>query len=165
MIKIELTKIELPDGTVLKIPNTGSGWELINSVTLEEPTKTVALGGNLDEYGIVYFKVSIPAVDEVYYSAISLSQTSAFNWTQNVNQSSTPAEQPYYFRGIYYSEENKAFCEVGKASQYELNARISNAQSSLSIPFIPKYLVVTTNTENINLPVNTHAEIWGIKRS
>lgn len=164
MIKIELTKIELPDGTVLKIPNTGSGWELIDSVTLEEPTKTVALGGNLDEYGIVYYYVKIEAVDTEYYSGISFSETSSIDWHHVVVQNKTPINQPYFYRGRYFIEKNRAYCESGKASQYDNNARIFQS-SLLTDGVIPKYLVVFSNTDEINLPVNTHAEIWGIKRS
>lgn len=144
--------------------SSGGSWELIDEITLEENTNQVAVGGELDKYGLVYFKISVPAMAQKYYLGMSLSQTPKMNWTQKVNQSEVPIDQPYYFRGIYYFEENKVFCEVGKASQYEINARISNAQSSLIPPFIPKYIVAISNTTDITLPVGTYLGVWGIKK-
>ena len=44
-------KIKLPDGSVLDI---GGGYELVHSVTLQEEAKTLAVGGDLDKYGMFY---------------------------------------------------------------------------------------------------------------
>lgn len=139
-----------------------SAYELIAEGTLEEEVKQMAIGGNLDEYGIVYYYVKIEAVDTEYYSGISFSKTSSIDWDNLVPQPKTPINHPFFYRGRYFMEKNRAYCESGKASQYDTNARIY--QSSL-ITDIPKYLVVFSNTDEINLPVGTHVELWGVKKS
>ena len=152
----------------IEVPQGGGGgvssaYELIAEGTLEEEAKQMAIGGNLDEYGIVYFYVRIEAVDTEYYSGVSFSATSSINWSNTIYQTKTPINQPYFYRGRYFMEKNRAYCESGKASQYDTNARIY--QSSLITDIIPKYLVVFSNTDEINLPVGTHVELWGVKKS
>lgn len=153
----------------IEIPQGGGGgvssaYELIAEGTLEEEAKQMVIGGNLDEYGIVYYYVKIKAVDTEYYSGISFSATSSINWSNIINQTKTPINQPYFYRGRYFMEKNRVYCESGKASQYDNNARIFQS-SLLTNDIIPKYLVVFSNNDGINLPVGTRAELWGVKKS
>lgn len=153
----------------IEIPQGGGGgvssaYELIAEGTLEEEAKQMVIGGNLDEYGIVYYYVKIKAVDTEYYSGISFSATSSINWSNIINQTKTPINQPYFYRGRYFMEKNRVYCESGKASQYDNNARIFQS-SLLTNNIIPKYLVVFSNNDGINLPVGTRAELWGVKKS
>lgn len=141
-----------------------SAYELIAEATLEEEAKQMAVGGNLDEYGIVYYYVKIEAVDTEYYSGISFSETSSINWHYMNIQNKTPINQPYFYRGRYFIEKNRAYCELGNASQYDTNARIFKG-SLLTDGIIPKYLIVLSNTDGVNLPVGTHAELWGVKKN
>lgn len=158
-----LLNLEIPQG-----PAGGGGvssaYELIAEGTLEEEAKQMVIGGNLDEYGIVYYYVKIKAVDTEYYSGISFSATSSINWSNIINQTKTPINQPYFYRGRYFMEKNRVYCESGKASQYDNNARIFQS-SLLTNNIIPKYLVVFSNNDRINLPVGTRAELWGVKKS
>lgn len=141
-----------------------SAYELIAEGTLEEEAKQMAIGGNLDEYGIVYFYVKIESVATEYYNGVSWSETSNIDWHYVGIQNKTPINRPYFYRGRYFIEKNRAYCEWGGASQYDNNARIfRNAISTDDI--IPKYLVVFSNDNTTNLPVGTHAELWGVKKN
>lgn len=141
-----------------------SAYEFIAEATLEEEAKQMAVGGNLDEYGIVYFYVKIEAVEQEYFNAISWSQTDSFNWKYNNAEPKTPIGYPYFYRGRYFIEKNRAYCEWGKASRYDTNAKIYQT-SIITQDMIPKYLCVCSNTDGVSLPVGTHVELWGVKKN
>lgn len=155
----------------INIPNSSGGtggsnevWKLIDEVITEEEVKQISVGG-LDSYGVVYFFAEVPKNEQVYYLGLSLSETENMDWRYVFSQNAVPINQPYFFRGIYYTQSNDSvFCEVGKASQNENNARISNAQSSLTTLITPKYLVLCANDDVINLPIGTRLLAYGIKK-
>lgn len=151
-------------GTSVGNDESYSGWEFITKQTLEEEAKKMAVGGNLDEYGILYFMCEIPAMQEQYYGGVSFSETSSYDWTQHSYDVNIPIDYAYYFRGILFAQNQKCYAEVAKASRYDQNAKLSSAQSSLIIPYFPKYLVITVNTDSVNLPIGTSIEILGIKK-
>lgn len=151
-------------GTSVGNDESYSGWEFITKQTLEEEAKKMAVGGNLDEYGILYFMCEIPAMQEQYYGGVSFSETSSYNWTQHSYDGNIPIDYAYYFRGILFAQNQKCYAEVAKASRYDQNAKLSSAQNSLIIPYFPKYLVITVNTDSVNLPIGTSIEILGIKK-
>ena len=108
-----VSKIKLPDGSVLDIG--GGGYELVHSETLQEEFRTLAVGGNLDKYGMFYVYVMLPASSVQYSLFVSYSETSVFNWvlthTNNVS-----AEYPFYFRGECRQEDERAYISNGGAS-------------------------------------------------
>lgn len=141
-----------------------SAYELIAEATLEEEAKQMAVGGNLDEYGIVYFYIKIEAVEQEYFNAISWSKTESFDWHCVNTESKTAIGYPYFYRGRYFVEKNRAYCEWGKASRYDTNATIYQ-DSIITVDMIPKYLCVCSNTDGVSLPVGTHVELWGVKKN
>lgn len=153
-----VSKIKLPDGSVLDIG--GGGYELVHSETLQEEAKTLAVGGDLDKYGMFYVYVMLPASSVKYSLFVSYSNNSTFNW-ENTWNSSVSAEYPFYFRGECRQENDQAYISNGGASQYSTSA---NPNKTLVLGYLPKYFIMKVNTDGVMLPVGTHVEIYGIRR-
>lgn len=153
------TKIQLPNGETVNLSG-GGGYELVHSETLQEEAKTLAVGGDLDKYGMFYVYVMLPASSVQYSLFVSYSNTSTFNWTNTWN-SSVPAEYPFYFRGECRQEDERAYISNGGASRYSENA---NPNKTLVPGYLPKYFMMTANTDGVMLPIGSHVEIYGIRR-
>lgn len=152
------TKIRLPNGETVNL--SGGGYELVHSETLQEEAKTLAVGGDLDKYGMFYVYVMLPASSVQYSLFVSYSNTSAVNWGKNWN-SKVPVEYPFYFRCECRQEDGQAYISNGGASQYSEN---TNLNKNLVTNYLPKYFVMTANTEGVMLPIGTQVEIYGIRR-
>lgn len=139
---------------------SGGGYELVHSETLEEEAKTLAVGGDLDKYGMIYVYVMLPASSVQYSLFVSYSNTSTFNWGKNWS-SSVPAEYPFYFRGECRQEDERAYISNGGASRYSENV---NPNRNIVTNYLPKYFLITSNTDGVMLPIGTHVEIYGIRR-
>lgn len=127
---------------------------------MQEEVKTLAVGGDLDKYGMFYVYVMLPASSVQYSLFVSYSNTSTFNWVNNWN-SSVPAEYPFYFRGECRQEDERAYISNGGASRYSENV---NPNKGLVTNYLPKYFIMTANTDGVMLPIGSHVEIYGIRR-
>ena len=139
---------------------TSGGYELVHSETLQEEVKTLAVGGNLDKYGMFYVYVMLPASSVQYSLFVSYSETSVFNWSLT-HANNVPAEYPFYFRGECRQEDGQAYISNGGASRYSTNA---NPNKTLVSGYLPKYFLITSNTDGVMLPIGTNVEIYGIRR-
>lgn len=149
----------MPDGKLVFVPG---GYELIHSATTEEEVKTFAVGGNLDKYGLLHVYAKVPELETEYYLAMSFSETQSFNWNYQFNQSTVAREYPYYIRADVKMENDQAFIEAGHATRYQSNTKMGSACVISSHRF--KYVVLTSNTNDILLPIGTHLEVWGIRK-
>lgn len=138
----------------------GGGYELVHSETLQEEVKTLAVGGNLDKYGMFYVYVMLPASSVQYSLFVSYSETSVFNWVLT-HANNVPAEYPFYFRGECRQEDDQAYISNGGASRYSTNA---NPNKTLVPGYLPKYFIMNANTDGVMLPIGSHVEIYGIRR-
>ena len=139
---------------------SGGGYELVHSEILQEEVKTLAVGGDLDKYGMFYVYVMLPASSVQYSLFVSYPNTSTFNWGNNWN-SSVSAEYPFYFRGECRQEDGQAYISNGGASRYSENV---NLNKNLVTSYLPKYFIMTANTDGVMLPIGTNVEIYGIRR-
>ena len=127
---------------------------------MQEEVKTLAVGGDLDKYGMFYVYVMLPTSDVQYSLFVSYSNTSVFNWGKTWN-SSVPTEYPFYFRGECRQEDGQAYISNGGASRYSENV---NLNKNLVPSYLPKYFIMTANTDGVMLPIGSHVEIYGIRR-
>ena len=127
---------------------------------MQEEAKTLAVGGDLDKYGMFYVYVMLPASSVQYSLFVSYSNNSTFNWGSTWN-SSVPAEYPFYFRGECRQENDQAYISNGGASRYSENA---NPNKNLVTNYLPKYFIMTANTDGVMLPIGSCVEIYGIRR-
>lgn len=140
-----------------------SGWEKIVDYTSVEEVKIFAVGGDLDNYGLVQVIVSVPAVDTQYYLGVSLSQTQGYSWSNHLHQPAVKINKPYYFNYIIFTHNAKNYVKAGHASEFQVNSVI-HMNYGMIVDFAYKYIVVVSNTDDVNLPIGTHVTIYGIKK-
>lgn len=140
-----------------------SGWEQIVDYTSVEEVKTFAVGGDLDSYGLVQVIVSVPAVDTQYYLGVSLSQTQKYSWKSHLYQTAVKINKPYYFNYIIFTHNAKNYVRAGHASEFQVNS-VATMVNGMIVNFAYKYIVVISNTDDVNLPIGTRVTIYGIKK-